>query len=105
MILEHQARCNEEFLKIVEIKDVLLETLSSCQNSRKELDVAEKQFSTSLSILANYRKRKLVQNLLHNLNTIKTLVSYIGNVGTLYYYLSDFFLCEYCISYIDRLGQ
>lgn len=74
LILEHQNGCNEEFLKILEICQKLQETLNLCRAGRKNLNVAEKQFSTSLSILANYRKRRLAQNLLNNLNTIKTLV-------------------------------
>lgn len=60
---------------MLEVRDKLAETLELCRSSRYELKIAEKQFSTSLSILANYRKRKLVQNLLNNLNTIKTLVN------------------------------
>lgn len=76
LILEHQNLCNDEFLNVVDIKDKLGDTLALCRNSRHELNVAETQFSTSLSILANYRKRKLVNNLLKNLNTIKTLVRF-----------------------------
>ncbi|KAK5638446.1 hypothetical protein RI129_012741 [Pyrocoelia pectoralis] len=73
LILEQTANCEDEFLRILEVRDKLVETLALCRSSRKELNVAEHQFSSSLSILANYRKRKLVQNLLNNLNTIKTL--------------------------------
>ncbi|KAF2896789.1 hypothetical protein ILUMI_09384 [Ignelater luminosus] len=73
LILEQQSVCNEEFERVLEVRDKLAETLELCRSSRYELKIAEKQFSTSLSILANYRKRKLVQNLLNNLNTIKTL--------------------------------
>ncbi|KAB0791414.1 hypothetical protein PPYR_03214 [Photinus pyralis] len=73
LILEQTANCEEEFLRVLEVRDRLAETLASCRVSRRELNVAEHQFSSSLSILANYRKRKLVQNLLNNLNTIKTL--------------------------------
>lgn len=74
LILEHQNGCNGEFEKILEILDQVHETLELCRSSRKELSVAGKQFSASLSILANYRKRKLAQNLLNNLTMIKTLV-------------------------------
>lgn len=74
LILEHQNSCNVEFKHICNIHDNLNETLVLCQSSRKDLNIAEKQLSSSLSILANYRKRKLMQNLLQNLNTIKTLV-------------------------------
>lgn len=78
LILEHQNSCNEEFQKILEITEKLKETLELCQEGRKNLNIAERQFSTSLSILANYRKRRLAQNLLNNLNTIKKLV---GNMN------------------------
>ncbi|PSN30261.1 Syndetin [Blattella germanica] len=49
-------------------------TLFVCREGRRELNLAKRQFTTaSLGILANYRKRQLVQGLLHSLNTIKTL--------------------------------
>lgn len=80
LILEHQNASNEEFKKVLEILEQLRETLRLCQSSRKELGVAEKQFSTSLSILANYRKRRLAQNLLNNLNTIQKLVRHVNIV-------------------------
>ncbi|XP_049824964.1 syndetin isoform X2 [Aethina tumida] len=76
LILEHQNGCNGEFEKILEILGQVHETLELCRSSRKELSVAGKQFSASLSILANYRKRKLAQNLLNNLTMIKTLYSF-----------------------------
>lgn len=77
LILEHQAANNEEFKNMLEILEKVKETLELCRSGRKELSVAEKQFSTSLGILANYRKRKLAQNLLNNLKTIKKLVKYL----------------------------
>lgn len=73
LILEHQNACNDEFLKIVQVCETLKQTLDLCRGARKNLNTAEKQFSTSLNILANYRKRRLAQNLLSNLSTIKTL--------------------------------
>lgn len=75
LILEQQTACNVQFEEIEKIGNQLDETLLICKNGRNELDTARKQFVTSLGILANYRKRQLVQNLLHSLNTIKTLVS------------------------------
>lgn len=74
MILEQQNACSEEFLKIVDICNELKETLQLCRASRKDLNIAERQFSVSLGILANYRKRRLAQNLLDDLNVIKNLV-------------------------------
>lgn len=75
LILQQQTACNAEFENVVQIKNQLSETITVCKDSRQELNTAKKQFITSLGILANYRKRQLVQNLLHSLNTIKTLVS------------------------------
>lgn len=77
LILEHQNGCNSEFEKIAEISEQVKTTLELCRSSRRELKVAGKQFSASLGILANYRKRKLAQNLLNNLNMIKNLVSFL----------------------------
>lgn len=73
LILENQNDCTEQFTKMVQIKEVLAEALDLCKNSRSNLRVSEMQLSSSLLILANYRKRKIAQNLLNNLNTIKTL--------------------------------
>lgn len=73
LILENQNDCNEQFTKMVEIKEVLAEALDLCRKSRSNLRVSEMQLRNSLLILANYRKRKIAQNLLNNLNTIKTL--------------------------------
>lgn len=74
LILEHQNSCNDEFKKTLEICSKLKEALTLCKVSRRDLSVAEKQFTDSLGILANYRKRKLVQNLLKSLVTIRNLV-------------------------------
>jgi len=62
--------------RILEVQQKLQATLSVCREGRRDLNLAKRQFTTaSLGILANYRKRQLVQALLHSLNTIKTLVS------------------------------
>lgn len=74
LILEHQNGCNEEFKKIQEILEQIKIILELCRTSRRELKMGGSQFSASLGILANYRKRKLAQNLLNNLNMIKNLV-------------------------------
>lgn len=81
LILEHQNSCNAEFENMTEILEQVKITLELCRNSRKELRSAGKQFSSSLLILANYRKRKIAQNLLNNLNMIKDLVSKIEQIG------------------------
>lgn len=76
LILEHQNGCNEEFKKIQEILEQIKAILELCRTSRKELKIGGSQFSASMGILANYRKRKLAQNLLNNLNMIKNLHSF-----------------------------
>ncbi|KAG5891776.1 hypothetical protein JTB14_006964 [Gonioctena quinquepunctata] len=76
LILEHQTGCNAEFEKVREILVQVTATLELCRVSRRELRIAGKQFSASLGILANYRKRKIAQNLLNILNIIKYLHSF-----------------------------
>ncbi|XP_066144425.1 syndetin isoform X1 [Euwallacea fornicatus] len=76
MILEHQSACNDEFKNIQVILEHLTDTLNQCRESRRQLAVCGKQCSSSLGILANYRKRKLSQRLLSNLNMIKNLHSF-----------------------------
>ncbi|KAH1011506.1 hypothetical protein HUJ04_000858 [Dendroctonus ponderosae] len=76
LILEHQSACNNEFKTIQDILQEVKATLDQCKESRKQLAICGKQFSSSLGILANYRKRKLAQRLLGNLNMIKNLHSF-----------------------------
>ncbi|VEN33781.1 unnamed protein product [Callosobruchus maculatus] len=76
LILEHQNGCSAEFEKIVKVLEQVKIALDLCRNSRRELNVARKQFTSSLGILANYRKRKSAQNLLNNLMMIKNLHSF-----------------------------
>jgi len=62
--------------RILKVQQELQATLCVCREGRRDLNLAKRQFTTaSLGILANYRKRQVVQGLLHSLNTIKTLVS------------------------------
>ncbi|RZB39971.1 DUF2450 domain containing protein [Asbolus verrucosus] len=76
LILEHQSGCNGEFEKVLEILEQVKDTLDQCKTSRKHLNVAANQFKACLGLLANYRKRKLAQNLLNNLKMIKHLHSF-----------------------------
>ena len=76
LILEHQSGCNDEFEKVLEILEQVKDTLDQCKESRKHLNVAANQFKACLGLLANYRKRKLAQNLLNNLKMIKHLVRF-----------------------------
>lgn len=75
MILENQTTCQQEFNKIQDICDSLKMSVMVCQNARDNLHTAQKLFTTaSLGILSNYRKRKIILELLKSLNTIKTLL-------------------------------
>lgn len=63
------------FLRMEDLQQLLVETLSICQNARSNLNKGQKSFTiASLGILSNYRKRKFVQDFLKSLNTIKALV-------------------------------
>ncbi|XP_076244228.1 vacuolar protein sorting 50 isoform X1 [Calliopsis andreniformis] len=74
LILLKQNACKTEFEKILLIQEQLQDVLEICRMGRADLKLAEKQFTTaSLGILANYQKRQIVEELLNNLNTIKTL--------------------------------
>ncbi|XP_076168709.1 vacuolar protein sorting 50 [Ptiloglossa arizonensis] len=74
LILQKQNACKKEFEKILLIQEQLQDVLEICRMGRADLKLAEKQFTTaSLGILANYQKRQIVEELLNNLNTIKTL--------------------------------
>ncbi|XP_076670628.1 vacuolar protein sorting 50 [Andrena cerasifolii] len=74
LILLEQSACKKEFEKILLIQEELQDVLEICRMGRADLKLAEKQFTTaSLGILANYQKRQIVEELLNNLNTIKTL--------------------------------
>lgn len=78
LILQKQNACNVEFDKILLIQEELQDMLEICRMGRADLKLAERQFTTaSLGILANYKKRQMIEELLNNLNTIKTLVSFV----------------------------
>lgn len=75
LITKKQLACNTEFEKILLLQEQLQDVLEICKMGRADLKLAKEQFTTaSLGILANYRKRQVVEDLLNNLNTIKTLV-------------------------------
>lgn len=74
LILQKQNACNVEFDKILLIQEELQDMLEICRMGRADLKLAERQFTTaSLGILANYKRRQIIEELLNNLNTIKTL--------------------------------
>lgn len=73
-ILTNQRACNEEFERVQNLQSLLRETLSICREGRAKLGLGKEQLTTtSLGILANYRKRQLLRDLLGSLNIIKTL--------------------------------
>lgn len=74
MILEKQSACQDEFNRIVEIQEQVRDLIRKIKEGRDDLGIATQHFTTaSLGILANYRKRTIVQLLLRSLNSIRTL--------------------------------
>ncbi|KAL6266883.1 hypothetical protein P5V15_003711 [Pogonomyrmex californicus] len=74
LILQKQSACEAEFDKILLLQDQLQNVLEICKIGRTDLKLAEEQFTkASLGMLANYQRRQATQELLNNLNTIKTL--------------------------------
>ena len=75
LILEKESQCKEELGKIFQtVKDIGV-ALAICRESREHLSLAKQQFTTaSLGILANYKRKQIIYQLLKNLKTIKTLV-------------------------------
>lgn len=76
LILEKESQCKEELARISQITNDIGEALEICRESRQHLNSAKQQFTTaSLGILANYKRKQIIYQLLKNLKTIKTLVS------------------------------
>ncbi|XP_012280737.1 syndetin isoform X2 [Orussus abietinus] len=74
LILRKQNACKGEFEKVLMLQKQLQDMINICRVGRTDLLVAKSQFTTTgLGVLANYRKRLVVQELLSNLSTIKTL--------------------------------
>ncbi|XP_046985077.1 syndetin [Schistocerca americana] len=75
LILQKQSQRHDEVARILEIQQQLQAALRLCREGRTSLSGAKSQFTTtSLGILANYRKKQTLRGLLHSLNTIKTLL-------------------------------
>ncbi|XP_037908904.1 syndetin isoform X2 [Hermetia illucens] len=73
-ILEQRSSCNEEFQRIGDAEKELEEALWVCRKARSYLSYAKKHLTTtSLEILATYRKREILLDLLKSLNAIKIL--------------------------------
>lgn len=76
MILEQRGHCNLEFQRIGETGHLLSESLWLARKSRSYLSLAKTQLTTSnLEILATYKRRQVLQDLLKTLNKIKEIVS------------------------------
>lgn len=75
-ILEQSGACNDEFEKINETQKQLDEALWVCRKARSFLNFAKTNLTTtSIEILASYRKREVLMDVLKTLNAIKQLVS------------------------------
>lgn len=74
-ILDQRAVCNSEFAIMHETQKELEEALWTCRKARSYLNYARVNLTTnSLEILSAYRKREILQQLLHTLQSIKKLV-------------------------------
>jgi syndetin len=76
LILEQRSACNEEFVHIGETEKLLQESVWVCQKARSYLGLAKNQLTTtSLEILATYRKREILLELLKVLKILKKIKS------------------------------
>ncbi|XP_065083853.1 syndetin [Ochlerotatus camptorhynchus] len=76
LILEQRPACNEEFQRIQETESLLRETIAKCRSTKDHLDGSKKLLTTTnLEILAAYKKRQTLLNLLKTLNALKSMRS------------------------------
>ncbi|XP_062538874.1 syndetin [Armigeres subalbatus] len=76
LILEQRPACNEEFQRIQETESLLRETIAKCRTTREHMDGSKKLLTTTnLEILAAYKKRQTLINLLKTLNALKSMRS------------------------------
>lgn len=74
-ILDQRSVCNNEFATMHETQKELEEALWTCRKARSYLNYARVNLTTnSIEILAAYRKREILHELLHILQSIKKLV-------------------------------
>lgn len=74
LILEQRNACSDEFVKISETSQKLQESIWTCKKARSYLNFAKNQLTVnSLEILASYRKRDLILNLLEVLRNLKSI--------------------------------
>lgn len=75
-ILEKRTACTDEFSEINETQKKLDESLAVVRKARSYLSFARTNLTTtSLEILATYKKRETLQDLLKTLHTIKRMKS------------------------------
>uniref|UniRef100_A0A182N0S6 Syndetin C-terminal domain-containing protein n=1 Tax=Anopheles dirus TaxID=7168 RepID=A0A182N0S6_9DIPT len=76
LILEQRAACDEEFRRIRETERLLRDTIGMCRAARLQLDTSKLLLTTTnLEILAAYKKRQTLVNLLRTLNALKSMRS------------------------------
>ena len=76
LILEKRNECNEEFLNINETEKIVQESVWVCQKARSYLNFAKKHLTTSsLEILAAYKKRQTLVDVLEILKFFQELKS------------------------------
>ena len=84
LVLQHQSKYKDEFIKILKLKKDLISVISTCKICRFDLNIATHQStSSSLKILYYWKKRKILEQLLSILYSFKTLVSFI-NLNTIF---------------------
>lgn len=73
-ILEQRSPCNQEIVEITETEAKLQESLDVCRAARAHLNGARDTLTTtSLQILATYKKRETLKELLRTLHKIKKM--------------------------------
>ncbi|XP_058063762.1 syndetin [Anopheles bellator] len=76
LILEQRAACDEEFRQIRDTERMLQSTTVTCRAVRLKLDTSKMLLTTTnLEILAAYRKRQTLVNLLRTLNALRSMRS------------------------------
>uniref|UniRef100_A0A182Q8L4 Syndetin C-terminal domain-containing protein n=1 Tax=Anopheles farauti TaxID=69004 RepID=A0A182Q8L4_9DIPT len=76
LILEQRAACDEEFRRIRETERLLRDTVGMCRTARLKLDTSKLLLTTTnLEILAAYKKRQTLVNLLRTLTALKSMRS------------------------------
>ena len=75
-ILDQRNSCNQEFDHISDTEKMLQTSLLECKKARSYLSCARKSLTTtSLQILATYKKREVLQGLLGTLHKLKKMKS------------------------------